>query len=615
MRTQGYVLGVDLGTTFTAAAVARPGEPAVGVPLGSRSAATPTVAYLGEDGEFLVGEAALRRAVTDPDRVVREFKRRIGDETPLLLGDSGDRINAHRLAALVVAWVVNTVSTRQGERPSSVVVTHPAAWGAHKQQLLRGALADVGVRDVLLVTEPHAAAVAYAQTHDLEPGSRLAVYDLGGGTFDASVLRVEASGEFTAQGRPIGLPDLGGIDFDDAVLAHVVDALGDAVAALDPGDPVVAAALARLRQECVEAKEALSADTATTVPVVLGGVQTNLRLTRSEFQVMIEPAVNRTLEALDAALAEADLGSGNLDHLLLTGGSARIPFITQVLSAHLGPNVSLGRDLDPKLAVALGAALVGRRALEPVAAPPPAEADAEITVERPALLPTQSSPTAPPRPVAALPELTTAPAGRTSRGRILVGAGALALTGVVGAAMVGGIGLPELGGTRNASEPVQAPGTHLQEERTKTSTEPAETPLGTAAVQPAPQAPAARQAAPVYRRAPATLGSVRRGTPARPAEPRLVKAQGKRVATPQRPAEPAAAPATVEAAPAAPVAPAPAPAAPVQPPVQNPAPAAPQAEDTATGGTSLQNAPAAPAPAPPAPRARGFAPTAPPSAP
>ncbi len=649
MRAQGYVLGVDLGTTFTAAAVARPGEPAVGVPLGSRGAATPTIAYLGTDGEFLVGEGAARRALTDPDRVVREFKRRIGDQTPLLLdsGPGGDRINAHRLAALVINWVVNTVSARQGARPDTVVVTHPAAWGAHKQQLLQTALAEVGVHEPLMISEPHAAAVAYAQTHDLEVGSKLAVYDLGGGTFDASVMLVSPHGEFTPMGRPIGLPDLGGIDFDDAILAHVVDSLGDQVASLDPTDPVVASALTRLRQECVDAKEALSSDTVVTVPVVLGGVATNLRLTRGEFELMIAPAVGRTMEALDAALAEADLAQRDLRHLLLTGGSSRIPFITQALSAHLGSGVTLGRDLDPKLAVALGAAVTGCRALgraEPVLVALPGQRlddiDAEVTAERPSIA-------APPRPSADMPGLVTLHSDGTTPGRVLRAAGALAAVAVVAAAALGVIPGPDLGALRGGSaEPAAQPSGHLQEERARAADQAASAPGATVGTETAPAAPAAptttgtgtaraqnssvvRPAQPAAgNRVASTLGSVRRnaaGNGARPGAnaPKPVDAQGGKVIA-DRPAVRPQTPATTAGTPQQPAAPAQPAPAPVQPstgqvgaPAPQTQPAAPQDPAATSGGTSVESGPAEPAPAPaPAPQQRpvrrGFAPTAPP---
>jgi actin-like ATPase involved in cell morphogenesis len=636
MRTQGYVLGVDLGTTFTAAAVARPGEPAVGVPLGSRAAATPTVAYLGADGEFLVGEHAARRALTDPERVVREFKRRIGDETPLLLGTGGDRIPAHRLAALVTAWVVNTVSARQGERPETVVVTHPAAWGAHKQQLLRGALIEVGVPDPMLITEPYAAAVAYADSRELEPQSTLAVYDLGGGTFDASVLRVEASGEFTELGRPIGLPDLGGIDFDDAILAHIVETLGEQVASLDPTDPVVAAALTRLRQECVDAKEALSADTVVTIPVVLGTAATNLRLTRTEFEVMIEPAVARTVEALDVALAEAEVPHDGLRHLLLTGGSARVPFIRQALSAHFGAAVAIGRDLDPKLAVAIGAAMTGaRRGTAVPLVPAPATPDTETTLDRPALT------ALPARPVAEFPDLVASEkAARIPASRMKRTAGALGVAGVAAALALGVIPGPSLPGGRDESQPARSSG-HLQEERVtadqaagargasveagQASTTP--TAAGQAsgqsnaapalAQQPAapttyrartvaptrvaPQVAVVRRDAPAVRRAagtaakPSTAQTPRTPrTEQRPATPRVAAAP-ERTETTETPQQPAAA--TEQSAPATAA-----------------QPSAPQSESTSSGGTSWESGPATPAAPPQAPpRTRGFAPTAPPS--
>ncbi len=160
--TGGYALGIDLGTTFTAAAVAVPGQPAMPVPLGNQSATMPSVLHLGGNGEFLVGDAAERRALVDPDHVVRRFKRRIGDETPLLIGS--DAYHAHTLAARLIAWVVTQVTQRQGSAPDETAVTHPAAWGRHKRELLARALAEVGLSRARLISEPAAAAYAYAHS-------------------------------------------------------------------------------------------------------------------------------------------------------------------------------------------------------------------------------------------------------------------------------------------------------------------------------------------------------------------------------------------------------------------------------------------------------------------
>jgi actin-like ATPase involved in cell morphogenesis len=592
-----YVLGVDLGTTFTAAAVAVGDEPPVAVPLGSRSATMPTVAYLGPDGEFLVGEAAERRALTDPDWVVRRFKRRVGDETPLWVGTgaAATRHQAHTLAARVISWVVGQVTIRQGGSPDHVVVTHPVGWGPHKQELLLRSLADLGLTNVRLLSEPEAAALAFAGAGRLPVGALLGVYDLGGGTFDASLLRVEANGLFRPVGRPVGLTDVGGIDFDDAILAHVIDSLDAENINLDPSDPLVSTALARLRQECVEAKEALSVDTAATVPVLVHPLNTSVRLTRSEFETMIAPAIAATVEALDAAL-DSLVDGEEISHLLLTGGSSRIPLVTQALSAHFGTAVRLDRDLDPTVAVAMGAALAARPRPEPVAVPVLDDVleDEPTRDNLPVLIP------APARPEAEVRELARpVPAAEPSRSGRLV-RGALVL-GVVAAAAVGG-GVYGLNMVHHQDDPPVAATVQLQEDHPQATPSvggpsavaaPTPTPGATQNSTPVTRAAVPSVSRPVYSR-PAISSPVSRGsrTVADQAAPRRASEPRAEIRPQRQPQRPVAAP----AGPAAPV-------------------AAP-ADNTSTGSTELHEAPAAPArpkPKPAAPQFTGFGPTAPPT--
>ena len=159
-----YTLGVDLGTTFTAAAVRRGARPEVAA-LGTRAASVPSVALLRPDGTLLVGEAAQRRALSEPDRVARQFKRRFGDPTPILLG--GTPWSPQALTARLLADVVAQVAEREGGPPSAICVSHPATWGPYLTDLLRQSvhLADLGAGtpvDVGFVTEPEAAAAFYA---------------------------------------------------------------------------------------------------------------------------------------------------------------------------------------------------------------------------------------------------------------------------------------------------------------------------------------------------------------------------------------------------------------------------------------------------------------------
>jgi actin-like ATPase involved in cell morphogenesis len=366
-----YQLGIDLGTTYTAAAISRASERSSGVDvvtLGSRSATVASVMYLADDGSVLVGEAAERRALTDPDRVVREFKRRVGDEIPLMLG--GRPFQAHELAARLVRWVVDLVSEREGGAPRRIAVTHPASWGAHKKDLFSGALRNVGLT-VTFLAEPQAAAVSYASAERVEEGSTVAVYDLGGGTFDAAVVRKTGNGTFELLGQPEGIERLGGIDFDEVVFAHVREAIGSKLEGLDPEDPDVLSAVARLRRECVEAKEALSSDTEATIPVLLPELRTQSRLTRGEFEAMIRPALEETVLSLRRAVVSAGLTPDDLTAVLLVGGSSRIPLVSQLVSDELSRPVAV--DADPKTAIAMGAALAisPQPAQVPVGPPPP----------------------------------------------------------------------------------------------------------------------------------------------------------------------------------------------------------------------------------------------------
>jgi molecular chaperone DnaK len=397
-----YQLGIDLGTTYTAAAVCRSSdrrwvEPEV-VTLGSRSATVPSVLFVAPDGSVVVGEAAERRAVTDFDRVVREFKRRIGDPTPVMV--AGRPWAPQELSARLVRWVVDRVAEREGGPAERIAVTHPAAWGAHKKDLLSAALAGQGLT-VTFLAEPQAAALSYAANERIGGGSTIAVYDLGGGTFDAAVVRKGDAGAsggaagFGLLGRPQGLERLGGIDFDEAVFEHVLQGMPDAFANLDDSDPAVLSAVARLRRDCTEAKEALSSDTEVSIPVMLPASRGSVRLHRSEFEAMIRPRVEETVSALRSAVVSAGLTPEQLNAVLLVGGSSRIPLVAQLVSEQLGRPVAV--DADPKNAIAKGAALAVSpkpTVSWPGASIPPVPAAAAAAVAAPMGAP----PARPPRP-------------------------------------------------------------------------------------------------------------------------------------------------------------------------------------------------------------------------
>ena len=164
-----YVVGIDLGTTSTVAAVCRPGGTAQVVPLEGAAGAVPSAVYLGADGTFLVGEAAQRRELSDPGHVVRDLTRRVGDPTPLLVGRQP--VSPDELAARFLVRVVDDVAKRESGVAARVAVTHPAGWGPHRLGALHAALAEQGLGSAMLIPEPVAAATGYAAAARVEPGA------------------------------------------------------------------------------------------------------------------------------------------------------------------------------------------------------------------------------------------------------------------------------------------------------------------------------------------------------------------------------------------------------------------------------------------------------------
>jgi YVTN family beta-propeller protein len=432
----GYALGLDLGTTFSGAAVARDGRAEM-VSLAHNTSTVPSVLFLREDGTFLVGDAAVRRGLQDPGRLAREFKRRFGDTTPLLLG--GSPWSADALYVQLLRHLLDAVAAQQGGPPDAITVTHPANWGRYKIDLLHQAVRSAGLGDAGLLTEPEAAAIHYASTERMAPGEIVAIYDLGGGTFDAAALRRTDAG-FELLGTAEGIERLGGIDFDEAVLGHVVSFAGPALAELDPADPTALAALARLRAECVAAKEGLSEDTEVSIPVVLPTLQTQIRLTRAEFEEMVRPTLAETMSVLSRTLRSGGVEPDQVKAVLLVGGSSRIPLVGQLVAAEMGRPVAV--DVHPKHAVALGAALHAAQGAAGQGAPAPAQPT--VVPELPRTVPPPKPLPAPPAP--AVPR-AAAPAAAGGRRRLLVG-GAAALVAVIVAAVLissrGGGGSPQV---------------------------------------------------------------------------------------------------------------------------------------------------------------------------
>lgn len=391
----GYQLGVDLGTTYTAAAVGRDGR-VEACTLGSASPVVPSVVLLRADGEVLVGDTAVRRGVAEPTRVAREFKRRLGDPTPLVLG--GTPYGAEALMGHLLKAVVKTVTDREGAAPDRVVLTHPANYGPYKQDMMRevARLAGLNLDRVTFLTEPQAAAISYASRNRVERGEIVAVYDFGGGTFDAALVQRSDDG-FSLIGRPEGMERFGGLDIDAALLSFVDDKLGGRLSALNPEDPAVQSAMLRLKDDCRAAKEALSGDSDTTIQVSAPGLSESVRVTRDDLEGMIRPRLGETVDAVRRAVASAGLDMDRVSRILLVGGSSQIPLVADTIRTATGRPVAI--DAHPKFSICLGAAAYQMTSpiLSVTPATPPAPQPTP-TQPTPHVGSTQQTPTAPPPP-------------------------------------------------------------------------------------------------------------------------------------------------------------------------------------------------------------------------
>jgi actin-like ATPase involved in cell morphogenesis len=374
-----YGLGVDLGTSFVAAAIGEAGRTRI-VMLGDDSALAPALVRVRPDGSLVSGQAAAW-GPEDPALLVRNVKRRLGDPNSLIL--AGRTYSAAGLLAVMLADVVKVATEQEGAPPAHVVLTCPAVWGPYRREHFEEVARRAGLRAVTLLTEPEAAA-RHQPSHapsrppspplsgppssplsgppsrprsrgpiPTGPGVLSAVYDLGGGTFDTAVVRATPAGpELT--GVPEGLEWVGGIDFDDALLAWVDQELGGAVSALNPGDVAAEQALSRIRRACVGAKEALSRDERTNIVALLPNRATDLSITRAEYEDLIRTPLEATLQALERTVASTGRAPSDLAGILLAGGSSRIPLVARMLAGRFGCPVLA--PPQPKLGVALGAA-------------------------------------------------------------------------------------------------------------------------------------------------------------------------------------------------------------------------------------------------------------------
>jgi actin-like ATPase involved in cell morphogenesis len=356
------ILSVDLGTSNTVAVLSAHGRPPRVVEVDG-SANMPSAVFATEEGTIMVGRDAERRARLDPTRFEPNPKRRI-DEQTLLLGTDVVPVT-EALAAILRRVLEETSRQLGGEQPDEVRLTHPAQWGQTRRNVLMSAarLAGMGP-NILLVPEPVAAAAHFASFPGkaLAPGQALAVYDLGAGTFDVAVVGATQNG-FTVLAED-GLPDLGGLDVDQALMVHV----GREVSHSDPQrwqgllrpESTADRRTRRALQEDVKAaKEALSRHPQTEVP--MPEPFKDVLVTRGELEALVRPAMLRSVELLARTLRSSGLTPDRLAGIYLVGGSSRLPLVGTMIAEKLG--VVPGSLDQPETAVALGAQHVARDGL------------------------------------------------------------------------------------------------------------------------------------------------------------------------------------------------------------------------------------------------------------
>ncbi|WP_214108830.1 Hsp70 family protein [Acrocarpospora catenulata] len=363
-----WCLGVDLGTSFSAGAVATGGRVDILEVGGERR--VPSTILLNEQGVLVSGRVAQRSMVRYPERVERNPKRYVGRQAMLLGGVPVDVKDA--MAAILELFVAEGRTRFDGKDPATVVLTCPVAWRPDRREVLMAAGRQVVPSAAIsIVEEPVASALHYASLHSVSGGRQVAVYDLGGGTFDTAVL-VAKGEEFTVVGEPGGDDMIGGEIFDERVFAFLGAQLEHSAAewwteVSGNPDRKYRAAAADLLDEARVAKETLSHfDTASQY---VAGADVDVQISRADLHALVGADIVRTADILDETITAARVDKRDLSGIFLTGGASRMPLVHDTLKARHGDLVRTYDD--PKIVVALGAARMAWSLHKPVIKPAP----------------------------------------------------------------------------------------------------------------------------------------------------------------------------------------------------------------------------------------------------
>ncbi len=346
----GVVLGIDLGTTFSAMGVVdRFGKPII-LTNADGGATTPSVVHFYDRDACVVGEEAVKMVVADPANVVRFIKRAMG-EPDFTLEFFGRSYTPQELSAIILKKLKESAEEALGQPITDAVITVPAYFQSPQREATREAGTNAGLNLQSIINEPTAAAISYG-IERLGGHRKVLVFDLGGGTFDVTVMQIKGISFRTLASD--GNAELGGKDWDDRLLNHVADQFADRFE-LDPRDDPQP--YQELYERCLAAKLALSTKPKALIPVNYRGHRIVVTVTRSEFEAMTRDLVDQCAETAELVLREAGMSWQDLDEVLLVGGSTRMPMIRDRLRDLSGRPAASG--VNPEECVSLGAALAG----------------------------------------------------------------------------------------------------------------------------------------------------------------------------------------------------------------------------------------------------------------
>jgi molecular chaperone DnaK len=351
LKNMGKVIGIDLGTTFSCVAVMEGGQPVV-IPNAEGARTTPSVVAFTKEGERLVGQVAKRQAIVNPDRTIMSIKRHMGTDYKVKIDDK--EYTPQEISAMILQKLKADAEAYLGEKVTQAVITVPAYFNDSQRQATKDAGRIAGLEVLRIINEPTAAALAYGL--DKEGNQKIMVYDLGGGTFDVSILEI-GDGVFEVLATS-GNNHLGGDDFDQRIIDWLADNFKKEYGIDLRNDRM---ALQRLKDAAEKAKIELSSATVTNINLpfitadATGPKHIDVNLTRAKFEELISDLVESTVGPVNQALSDAGLKPSDIDKVILIGGSTRVPLVQETVKRIMGKEPHKG--INPDEAVAIGAAI------------------------------------------------------------------------------------------------------------------------------------------------------------------------------------------------------------------------------------------------------------------